>query len=565
MQKLKQLEIYKKISEDINNFVKDKLADYDTDGIAGKTIHDPIWGSNEYSKWEMELIDSPLIQRLRNISQVGLAVLTYPAARHSRFEHTLGVAAATKRIVDRINNNCKDIVIKPDVKDKLTLAAIMHDVGHCFYSHLSESIYGRRQDFAKLLTEIKNIYNVKPKPHEVMSLLIVNSKAFKDFFTRKVHYKESNDINRLLEDVGKIIIGVNIVEGTTIYSYQTAILNGNFDVDKLDYIKRDSYTAGLSLDFDIERLFTKIVIKDVIVGQKIEKRLFVQANGVTAIEELTFCKIMLFSYIYYHQKVLITEDIIKDYVQALLELGILNSFADFLKYSESELLALAEKQGDAKPYPDIGDIKLKTLADNLRNRNLPKRCLEISQSIIQQIIKQPVDFDVAEECKKLFKEIHESENYDENSYFLQMNLLFSRSSGSPERYLASFLTPYQELTYKETLNLRKSIYDELCNLYKQEKEDIGFGAFDIYFVMPNIVSYGTTNEKNILGRSGEFLSIDDFVKLDQWASSFNAYKWRGYVYVSSKIKRRDLALKACSKIIFNDKIDLDELKSYLKF
>ena len=103
-------------------------------------------------------------------------------------------------------------------------------------------------------------------------------------------------MDKLLEDVGKIIIGVNITDGDNIESYQTSIINGSFDVDKLDYIKRDSYTAGLALDFDIERLFTKIKVHPISIEGKIEHRLVIQANGVTAIEELTFCKIMLFSY-----------------------------------------------------------------------------------------------------------------------------------------------------------------------------------------------------------------------------------------------------------------------------
>ena len=150
MKDLKTKESYKVLSKDIDNFVKSKLIDYDVYGIEGKTIHDPIWGSNDYSEWEMQLVDSPLLQRLRGISQVGLAVLTYPAARHSRFEHTLGVAAATKRLIDRINSNCETFKINQEIKCKLILAALMHDVGHCFYSHLSESIYGNLADFVLL-------------------------------------------------------------------------------------------------------------------------------------------------------------------------------------------------------------------------------------------------------------------------------------------------------------------------------------------------------------------------------------------------------------------------------
>lgn len=561
MTDLRSKKSYIEISNDVNNFVQAKLDGYSTIGVEAKTIHDPIWGSTEYSEWEMQLIDSPLIQRLRNISQVGLAVLTYPAARHSRFEHTLGVVAATKRLVDRINVNCENFSISQNVKNKLVLAAIMHDVGHCFYSHLSESIYGNLKDFVNLRKDVKEVLGVKPKPHELLSLIIVNCNAFKTFFLDSVNYPNKGNVDKLLEDVGKIIIGVNILDGNTIESYQTSIINGSFDVDKLDYIKRDSYTAGLALDFDIERLFTKIKVHTLSLGEKIENRLVIQANGVTAIEELTFCKIMLFSYIYYHQKVLITEDIIKDYSQALLKLDLINSYTDFLNLDESSLLGLSKDQGDKKPFPTYGNINLEQLANNIRNRTLPKRCLEVSQSIVQNIVINDQGKD--KELEKLMDKIRNDPDYDLKMLDADINNMISYYTRSNERYIAGFMSRFEGNTFFDILNIRKSIHDKLVEIYEEHKVPVDFDVFDIYFVFPSVVSYGTPGEKNVLGRDGKLMSINDFVKLEQWASSFNAYKWRGYVYVTKKINR-EYALEACRNVIFDDKIELRELKSFLK-
>ena len=561
MTELKDKKSFIEISNDVNNFVQAKLSGYSTNGIEAKTIHDPIWGSTEYSEWEMQIIDSPLIQRLRNISQVGLAVLTYPAARHSRFEHTLGVAAATKRLVDRINVNCNNFNINQNIKNKLILAAIMHDVGHCFYSHLSESIYGNLKDFAELRKDIKDILGVKPKPHEILSLIIVNCTSFKSFFLNEVNYPNKANLDKLLEDVGKIIIGVSITDGDTIESYQTSIINGSFDVDKLDYIKRDSYTAGLALNFDIERLFTKIKVHTLSIGGKIEHRLVIQANGVTAIEELTFCKIMLFSYIYYHQKVLITEDIIKDYAQALLKLDIINTYADFLSIDEATLLDLSKKQGNKKPFPIYGNIDLEQLANNIKKLTLPKRFLEVSQSIVQNIVISDQGKEV--ELEKLLSKIKNDANYDLKMLDADINNMISYYTRSNERYIAGFMSRFEGTTFDDVLKIRKSIYDELVRVYEKHKSKVDFDVFDIYFVFPSVVSYGTPGEKNVLGRDGKLMSINDFVKLEQWASSFNAYKWRGYVYVTKKINR-EYALEACRTVIFGDKIELKELKSFLK-
>lgn len=565
MEELKKSLIYQKISNDVNNFVQKKLSGYSCKCFEHKIIHDPIWGSTEYSEWEMQIIDSPLIQRLRNISQVGLAVLTYPAARHSRFEHTLGVAAATKRIVDRININSQDekFHIDEPIKDKLVLAAIMHDVGHCFYSHLSQSIYGKLKDFAELRREIKKIYDKKPQPHEILSLIIVNSDAFKRFFST-TSYAHKGNLDKLLEDVGKIIIGVNIVNNKKIESYQTSIINGPFDVDKLDYIKRDSHTAGLALDFDIERLFTKIKVHVMPANNEmVENRLVIPASGVTAIEELTFCRIMLFSYIYYHQKVLITENMIQDYIQALVNLDLIKSFADFLTIDEATLLELSKEQKDAKPFPADGNISLEQLANNIRNRTLPKRCLEVSQNIKGKNITR-LEQQKKTKLKTLLSEIRENKNYSLENFDEDIHKMIPYYTRSDKRYIANYVSEFEgKTTFDEILKIRKAIYKQLIKVYKKNKEHVDFDVFDIYFVFPPIVSYGTPGEKTVLGRNGNLMAIDDFVKLQQWASSFNAYKWRGYVYVTEKINRK-YALEACRTVIFKNQVSLEDLKSFLK-
>lgn len=472
MRDLQKKSSYKEISKDVNGFVESRLNGYDVYGIEAKTIHDPIWGSNEYSEWEMQLIDSPLIQRLRNISQVGLAVLTYPAARHSRFEHTLGVAAATKRLVERINSNCETFKINQEVKCKLILAALLHDVGHCFYSHLSESIYGNLQDFAYLKKEIQNIYGVKPKAHEILSLIIINSPAFKIFFKKYVSYPYKSNVDRLLSDVGKIIIGVNIRNNNIIESYQTAIINGT-----------------------------------------------------------------------------------------LLKLDLINTYSDFLTYDEASLLTLAQKQGNKKPFPKYGNIDLAQLATNVKNRVLPKRCLEISQSIIQDFVPEE---NIHVKCDELLQKIKSNPNYSARDLDADINKMISYYTRSNERYIAGFMSKFDSNTFEQILDLRQQICTELISIYEENSICVDFDVFDIYFVFPPVVSYGTPGEKNVLGRNGQLMSINDFVKLEQWASSFNAYKWRGYVYVTKKINK-EYALEACRKVIFNDKIDLKELKVLLKF
>lgn len=557
-------EEYKKIEDDINDFVNQKLFNYTPLISDEKTIHDPVWGSTSYSIWEIQIIDSPLFQRLRDINQVGLALLTYPSARHSRFEHSLGVASAAKFMCDKIEKNTCSFHISDDIRNAIVLAALLHDIGHCFYSHLSETIYGELEDFVNIRKKFSEKLELKPKPHEILSFMIVNTNAFKSFFLNKVDYPNKSAVSKtLFQDIGCMIIGENIERDKKLCSFQTALINGPFDADKLDYIKRDSLTAGLALQYDTERLFTKIQVHLIPVNNVVEERLVINFNGITAVEELTFCKIMLFSYIYYHQKVLISEVMIKDYIFGLYNLGIIQSFSDFLNYTDSDILKLGEKQNGKKPFPEYGELDLKKLADNIHNRSLPRRCFEVSQNSVEAIIpknqKEELKFydDILHKCR------HESNYSAENLKNDILHISGALMDGDDIK-LDDVIGELRNMTYTEMLEKRKEFYNELVKEYQKENIPVTFDLFDIYIVFPRLVNYGTANEKVVLGKDRqEIMTINEFIKLDHWASSFNSNKWRGYVFVSDNIDRK-IAFHVSQRLILKGKAKLKNPMAYLK-
>lgn len=567
VKKLKDTQEYKQIESDVEKFVKEKLNGYIPTNTESKTIHDSVWGSIEYSEWEMQLIDSPLMQRLRDIQQVGLAMLTYPAARHSRFEHSLGVAAAAKKMCERVNANSQDFKIDEENRNCIILAALVHDIGHCFYSHLSESIYGELQDFVALRRQFNTILSRKPKPHEILSFIIVNTTSFQEFFFSSVNYPNKGKVeSSLFVDVGCMIIGANVEKNNKILSYQTAIINGPFDADKLDYIRRDSLTAGLALQYDIERLFTKIQVHSIpapTTPQKIEHRLVINFNGVTAIEELTFCKIMLFSYIYYHQKVLITETLIKDYAYGLYELKIIDTFSDFLRFTDSQILTLSEHQ-KGNPFPKYDNLDLKSLAENVKLRKLPKRCLEISQSNVE-CIEENVDNEyVVRQCEEIIRKCKNDDNYGIKDLKRNIEILSSVLTRSTKPVLDELIAELSELTYPELLDRRKEFYNLLVEEYKNKGLNVTFNMFDIFIVFPKLVNYGATTEAVVLGKDhNELMTINDFVKLDDWASSFNSNKWRGYIFITDKVDK-SIAFDVAQQFVLKGKAKLKNPAAYLK-
>jgi len=156
-----------------------------------KVFNDALLGNLFFSKHEVAVIDSPVLQRLRRIKQTGMVHYVYPSATHTRFEHSLGAAALSERCFDAV-------VARADIEGErlpiddnriygdlahLRMAALLHDVGHGLCSHASEQMY-------KLLTDMRgfkeNPAYVKNQPGEILSYLIVNSPTFQEWFEEYV-------------------------------------------------------------------------------------------------------------------------------------------------------------------------------------------------------------------------------------------------------------------------------------------------------------------------------------------------------------------------------------------
>src|SRR5882724_11954216 len=119
-----------------------------------KTFNDPIWGVIEIYPAEVDLLDSPLLQRLRGVRQLGMAHLVYPGAGHDRLEHILGVVEAAERMYRALEKNAEHrrrftqgVETPPDPQDDheaIRFAALLHDVGHGPFSHATEPLIGAR-------------------------------------------------------------------------------------------------------------------------------------------------------------------------------------------------------------------------------------------------------------------------------------------------------------------------------------------------------------------------------------------------------------------------------------
>jgi HD superfamily phosphohydrolase len=340
-----------------------------------KVIHDNLMESCYFEGWEIALLDTPLLQRLRHIHQLGTAFLTYPSAIHTRFSHTLGVTTLAGDLYENLKrkNHLKklnDENLWRNEKATVRMAGLLHDIGHTFFSHCSEKAV--EPFWRKILSESK-LFEPEPKPHEFIAYLIITSEYFKKYWTNTVK-PDNYDISINLQDVASIIVGKLISKDK---AYLTEIINGHYDVDKLEYLNRDAKTAGLPISYDKARYFQKIDIleKDgrasLVMGQ----------GGIQCVEQLALGKIMLFPYVYQHHKVLTTDTIIQDIVHKLFEkeciLGkiIISHPIDMLLFTDSDILAYSAESDDNE---------LNLLLKHIKSRTLPKRAFVFHREYLQE-------------------------------------------------------------------------------------------------------------------------------------------------------------------------------------
>lgn len=284
------------LREKVDHYVKRFLTSFEATASKYKYIHDPLWGTIEVRPHEQCLLDTPLLQRLRQIHQTGFVFATYPSATHTRFEHTLGVLNLAGRMAEvLIKRHPKQVDIKTE--QKVRLAALLHDVGHSAFSHTTEEIYSHCSDILPLISAGGRFAN--KGAGEVLSYLIITSGPFRRYFSR---VKASHPELRVdVDDFAPLILGK---ASNPEKQFEAEIISGAIDADKLDYFQRDGRAAGIEIAIDIDRLLHCLEIARTNTDEgRPTWALVVSRGGFNAIQQLLFARATLFSTVYHHHKV----------------------------------------------------------------------------------------------------------------------------------------------------------------------------------------------------------------------------------------------------------------------
>ncbi|MFD0988684.1 HD domain-containing protein [Mariniflexile jejuense] len=239
-----------------------------------KILNDPIYGFITIpNSLIFDLIQHKYFQRLRRITQMGLSYLVYPGAHHTRFHHAIGCVHLMQKTVNVLR--FKGVTITSEEEEGLYVAILLHDIGHGPFSHAMEHSI------------------VESVSHEQISLLFM---------------ERLND-----EFNGSLTLAIQIFKGEYPRKFMCQLISGQFDMDRADYLKRDSFYTGVAEgNVNSERLITMLNV--------VNDELVVEEKGIYSVEKFLIARRFMYWQVYLHKTGLAAEQLLIRVLQRAKEL-----------------------------------------------------------------------------------------------------------------------------------------------------------------------------------------------------------------------------------------------------
>jgi uncharacterized protein len=315
-----------------------------------KIINDPVYGFiNIPGDFVFDIIEHPWVQRLRNIKQLGLTSFVFPGATHTRFQHALGALHLMDQAIQTLRN--KNVVISPEEEEATFIAILLHDSGHGPFSHALEN---------SIIPGIS---------HEEISVLLMSK--LNDYFQ------------------GRLRLAIEIFRGTYKRKFLHELIAGQVDMDRLDYLRRDSFFTGvIEGAVGSDRIIRMLNVVD--------DRLVIDEKGIYSLEKFIIARRLMYWQVYMHKTVLSSESLLVNMLKRAKELASEGKelyATPALKFFLYNNIGLSELRGNgvftpgqvaanftrlddndilvsAKYWADNSDQVLSNLSSRLMNRNL---------------------------------------------------------------------------------------------------------------------------------------------------------------------------------------------------
>jgi len=331
-----------------------------------RSIRDPVHGFVHLTEAEVKLLDSRPLQRLRGIRQLAFANLVYPGALHTRFDHSIGVTHVAASLADALE-------LKTEDAELVRLAAILHDIGHGPFSHVSELALERYAKRDRLPENLR-----REKIHEIVTAHLIRTDRQIDRCLGRDRCDQVAQL--LLEGHGEPVL--------------RSIVSGPLDADKQDYLLRDSRFCGVEYGvFDIHQLHRSLTIG----GMEGEKQLMIDPDGVHAVEQYVLAKYYMTRNVYCHRVRLITDQMITRAIVVGCERDEIPSLRDLYTLDDpDEFVARYMEWDDARLLESFAGEAAKTkgkcydMFSRLRQRRLLKRIFRCRLRELREDVRETV-------------------------------------------------------------------------------------------------------------------------------------------------------------------------------
>lgn len=326
---------------------------------SNKIINDPVHGFIEIPKGLiLDLIDTDVFQRLRRIKQLALSSLVYPGAVHTRFNHCIGAMHLTSQALDVLQS--KGTEISEQEYEATLIAILLHDIGHGPFSHALESVILQGLHHERMSTAIMQYLNV--------------------------------------EFGGRLDMAIEIFEGKYPRKFLHQLVSSQLDMDRMDYLKRDSYFTGV-----VEgHISTNRIIKTLNV---VNDEIVVESKGIYSVENFIVARRLMYWQVYLHRAVLAAECMIVNIMKRAKELMYTskkvwkNEALEFL-FSQNSLVQPEITPEIITRYTELDDNDIMVAVKQWRKSDDKVLSLLCSQLLCRKLLKARIQnepFDIKTE------------------------------------------------------------------------------------------------------------------------------------------------------------------------
>ena len=329
----------------------------------------------------VRLIDTAEFQRLRRIKQLGLALFAYQSAEHSRFTHSLGALHLATRILDKLALKYE---ISAEARIAVRVAALLHDIGHGAFSHVIETILQFH--------------------HEQ--------------FTIEAVLSDETEVGRVLREFSPQLAEnvAGIIRGNFRPVALAQLVSSQLDVDRMDYLLRDSLMTGAKYGiYDMEW-----IIKSLEIDEK-NDRLYVSARGIFAVEDYLQARYYMFRQVYFHRTLRSAETVLRSLLRRALEIFARGKFVWFARGTPFEKILRGERLS-LREHLDLDDADVMFHIKQWQNAD-DKILADLSKRFLNRKLFKIFDLDMPEKDRREFldaaRKLVENAGFDPEYYFVE--------------------------------------------------------------------------------------------------------------------------------------------------